>query len=170
MRSFGYLCIGMTMTVPPQMCFAANQPVAKSVETPVLCRGHYHSEAEAMLQLKRMAATYSNLEEWKQRASRVRKQILVSAKLDPQPERTPLNSIIHRKRVYDGYSVESAAFEARPGFFVYGNLYRPTAKKGPRPGILSAVLAGRFAIGLSDVAPSSRSTFRYLQFWYCLYG
>jgi len=32
--------------------------------------------------------------------------------------------------------VESATFEARPGFFVYGNLYRPLGRKGKRPGIL----------------------------------
>ncbi|MCH2211169.1 MAG: acetylxylan esterase [Fuerstiella sp.] len=136
MRLFGHVCLSITMTVPLQLCFADDPADAKPVEKPMLCQGHYQSEAEAVRQLKRMGATFSNLAEWKLRASRVRKQILVGAKLDPEPERTPLNPIIHRKRVYDGYSVESAAFEARPGFFVYGNLYRPTATNGPRPGIL----------------------------------
>lgn len=103
---------------------------------PVLCRGHYHSEADAVRQLERMAATYSNLDEWKTRAAAIRKQILVGAKLDPLPKRTPLNPVVRNKRAYDGYTVESAAFEARPGFFVYGNLYRPVGRKGPRPGIL----------------------------------
>jgi hypothetical protein len=44
--------------------------------------------------------------------------------------------VVHKKRSYDGYSVETAAFEARPGFFVYGSLYRPAGKDGPHPGIL----------------------------------
>jgi hypothetical protein len=108
----------------------------KAKPKPILCRGNYHSEADAIKQLARMAATYSNLDEWKQRAAKVRKQILVGANLDPLPERTPLNPIVHNKRTYDGYTVESAAFEARPGFFVYGNLYRPLGKKGTHPGIL----------------------------------
>ena len=102
---------------------------------PILCQGHYHSEADAVKQLARMSATYGNLAEWQTRAASIRKQILVGAKLDPLPERTPLKVIIHKKRSYQGYTVESAAFEARPGYLVYGNLYRPLGKKGPRPAI-----------------------------------
>jgi poly(3-hydroxybutyrate) depolymerase len=105
-------------------------------EEPILCRGNYHTEAEAVAQLKRMSSTHSNLKEWKKRASSIRRQILVGSKLDPFPGRTPLNPIINKKRSYDGYTVENASFEARPGFFVYGNLYRPVGLKGKRPGIL----------------------------------
>ncbi len=108
----------------------------KNDTAPILCQGHYHTEAEAIEQLARMAATYSNLGEWKDRAARVRKQILVGAKLDPLPKRTQLNAIVHKKREYDGYSVESATFEARPGFYVYGSLYRPLGKPGPHPAVL----------------------------------
>jgi len=110
--------------------------VAATAAEPTLCRGNYQTEAEAVEQLKRMAATYSTLDEWKDRAAKIRRQILVGGKLDPLPERTPLKPVIHKKRTYEGYSVESAAFEARPGFFVYGNLYRPVGKQGTRPGIL----------------------------------
>ena len=103
---------------------------------PILCRGYYHSEAAAVAQLSRMAATFGDLPQWKARAARVRQQILSGAGLAPLPERTPLNSIIHNQRNYPGYTVEAAAFEARPGFFVYGNLYRPRDREGARPGIL----------------------------------
>lgn len=116
--------------------FAAIRGEEPSQSKPILCQGNYQTEAEAVRQLERLASTYSNLKEWKQRAAKIRKQILVGAKLDPLPERTPLNPVIRNKRSYDGYTVESAAFEARPGFFVYGNLYRPLDKKGPHPGIL----------------------------------
>ncbi|MEO1863308.1 MAG: acetylxylan esterase, partial [Verrucomicrobiia bacterium] len=91
---------------------------AQTSDKPTLCQGNYHSEAEAVAQLKRLAATHSNLAEWKARAAAVRRQILTGAKLSPLPKRTPLNPIIKNKRRYDGYTVEAAAFEARPGFFV----------------------------------------------------
>jgi len=110
--------------------------VAAKPANPELCVGHYHSEEDAVKQLARMAGTYSNLKQWQARADKVRKLILVGAKLDPMPKRTPLKAVIHKKRSYHGYTVESAAFEARPGYFVYGNLYRPTGKKGPHAGIL----------------------------------
>ena len=109
---------------------------AQSNDKPTLCQGLYHSEAEAVEQLKRIAMTHSNLSEWKARAAAVQQQILTGAKLSPLPKRTPLNPIIKNKRRYDGYTVEAAAFEARPGFFVYGNLYRPLGHKGKRPGVL----------------------------------
>ena len=109
---------------------------ASAAEKVTLCRGHWHSEADAVKQLARMAATYSNLDEWEARAVSVRQQILTGSKLSPLPKRTPLKPIIQNKRTYKGYTVEAAAFEARPGFFVYGSLYRPLGFKGKRPGIL----------------------------------
>ena len=117
-------------------CPASSLADDKDRPAPILCRGYYHSEQDAIEQLARMAASYTNLDEWRDRATRVRKQILVGANLDPLPERTPLNPIIHKRRKYDGYSVESATFEARPGFYVYGSLYRPLGKQGPHPAVL----------------------------------
>ena len=109
---------------------------AQTSDKPTLCQGNYQSEADAVAQLKRLAATHSSLAEWKARAAAVRQQILTGANLSPLPKRTPLNSIIKNKRRHDGYTVESAAFESRPGFFVYGNLYRPLGREGKRPGVL----------------------------------
>ena len=113
------------------ICVFSTFPTAFAQDKPTLCQGNYHSEADAIAQLARMAATYSTLGEWKQRAAKVRQQILRGAKLDPLPKRTDLKSIIVKRRDYDGYSVESAAFEARPGFYVYGSLYRPKSKETP---------------------------------------
>ncbi len=111
-----FVTIGViALAVPMHVLMAEDQENPKPTPEPILCRGHYHSEEDAVKQLARMAATYSNLDEWKARAAEVRKQILVGARLDPLPERTPLNSVIHKKRSCQGYSVESAAFEARPG-------------------------------------------------------
>ena len=124
------LCALLTIVI------AAQQNASRNSNEPILCQGNYHSEEEAVRQLKRMSATFSNLEQWQERAARIRQQILKGAGLSPLPERTPLKSRIHKKRTYNGYTVESAAFEARPGFFVYGSLYRPRGKSGPYAGVL----------------------------------
>lgn len=74
--------------------------------------------------------------EWKIRAERVKRQILVSQGLWPLPTKTPLNAVVHGKVERDGYTVERVYFEAMPGFYVTGSLYRPTGKSGKLPGVL----------------------------------
>ena len=50
----------------------AEQPKPKVT----LCVGNYQTEAQAVEQLKRMAATHGNLAQWKVRAAAVRQQVL----------------------------------------------------------------------------------------------
>ncbi|MHA3775011.1 alpha/beta hydrolase family protein [Verrucomicrobiota bacterium sgz303538] len=75
-------------------------------------------------------------EAWTERSERVRKQITVALGLWPEPSRTPLNAVIHGRIERDDYTVEKVYFEAMPGFFVTGSLYRPKESSGRNPGIL----------------------------------
>ncbi len=89
----------------------------------------------------------STREAWEGRARHVRRQVEVAVGLHPMPERTPLRAVRHGRREMDGYAVEKVFFEARPGFFVTGNLYLPIGLAGPYPGVLSPYghwPAGRF--------------------------
>ncbi|WP_200836504.1 alpha/beta hydrolase family protein [Roseiconus lacunae] len=101
-----------------------------------LCQSYWQTEQEAREQLKRFARTYDNAEQWQRRADKIRTQILRGMRLDPLPRRTPLNATISNKRSYEGYTVESVAFESRPGFLVYGSLYRPIDGPDLQAGIL----------------------------------
>ncbi|TWT78938.1 hypothetical protein CA13_03350 [Planctomycetes bacterium CA13] len=135
MRSFYLVAVAFVAVASVAVAPAIGDDTTET-KPPTLCVGNYQTEAEAVQQLKRFAAGYSTRQEWNARAKKIRKQILTGTELWPLPERTPLNPIIRKKRDYDGYSVEAAAFEARPGFFVFGNLYRPAGQKGPFPGVL----------------------------------
>ena len=75
--------------------------------------------------------------EWDAKATELREHILVSNGLTPMPEKTPLNAHVFGRVEREDYSVEKVYFEAYPGFFTTGNLYRPKGKKGPFPGIVS---------------------------------
>ena len=77
-------------------------------------------------------------EEWSRRAERVRRQIQVSQGLWPEPQKTPLNAVIHGRIDRGDYTVEKVYFESAPGFFVTGNLYRPSKITGKAPGVLFA--------------------------------
>ncbi len=103
---------------------------------PQLCQGNYQSEEAAKEQLAKFAQSYSNLEQWKERAGRIRESIFHGAELSPLPEKCALKPIIHSKRKYKGYTVENAAFESLPGVFVTGSLYRPRKDKKPFAAVL----------------------------------
>lgn len=74
--------------------------------------------------------------EWEERVRWVRRRVLIAAGLCPAPARNPLNAQVYDRSELDGYSVEKVRFEARPGFLVTGNLYRPTRSRGRRPAVL----------------------------------
>lgn len=88
------------------------------------------AEDEGANNLKAFGKTFSNLQEWEERAKRNRAGILKGAGLVPLPERSPLNAKTHSRKEMKGYSVENVFFESLPGFFVTGNLYRPLRKGG----------------------------------------
>ncbi len=80
----------------------------------------------------------ASLDQWETRKDYVRRQILISQGLWPMPEKTPLNAVIHGKIEREGYTIEKVYFESAPGFFVTGNLYRPTQPKGKVPAVMFA--------------------------------
>ena len=100
-------------------------------------------------------------DEWSVRAERLKRRLLVSQGLWPKPTKTDLKAVIHSKTSHGNYTIEKVYFESMPGFFVTGNLYRPSQPQGPgQPkGNVPAVLCphghwanGRFYdVGLSGV-------------------
>src|SRR3954466_15119763 len=57
----------------------------------------------------------------------------------PIPEKTPLNARVIATHEREGYRIENVIYESRPGFPVTANLYVPTGRKGPMPGVLTPV-------------------------------
>ena len=80
----------------------------------------------------------SSAKAWKARAAAIRLQAKVSCGLYPMPERTPLKPIINGRIEHDKYTVENVSIQTLPGYFLYGNLYRPRLKDNKKvPGILN---------------------------------
>jgi hypothetical protein len=75
---------------------------------------------------------------WPARREAVRRRVLVSLGLWPEPTKTPLEPVIHGRIDRGDYTVEKVYFQSLPGLFVTGNLYRPKRVTGHVPGILFA--------------------------------
>jgi dienelactone hydrolase len=80
---------------------------------------------------------YKSKADWTARASELRKQILWASGLDPMPKRAPLNPRYMGQIKGSGYTVDRVALETFPGYYLGGNLFRPTGKRGKLPAVLS---------------------------------
>ena len=52
------------------------------------------------------------------------------------PAKTPLNARVTKVSEREGFRIENVIFDSRPGFPVTANLYVPTGRKGPLPGVI----------------------------------
>jgi hypothetical protein len=95
---------------------------------------------------------YASREAWEGRARTLRTHVLASAGLVPLPEKSALNPTIFGDVTRDDYSVSKVYFESLPGFYVTGNLYRPSGS-GPFPAILSP--HGHWTYGRLENTPTT---------------
>lgn len=104
-----------------------------------LCQGHYYTEQEGAEKMRSLTQRLKTEKDWDNHADSIRQTIKKGMQLDVFPAKTPLNPKYRNKKVLNGYTVESVIFESLPGFFVTGNLYKPTGKlkKKSMAGILS---------------------------------
>jgi uncharacterized protein len=105
-------------------------------QKPGLRQGDFYTVEQGKAELRKLEAMYSNKTEWEARRQMLRTAILEGMNLSPLPRRTPLNAVFSSKRIKEGYSVENVYFESIPGFFVFGNLYRPLDGLKKHPAIL----------------------------------
>jgi hypothetical protein len=103
---------------------------------PDLCQGSYYTEEQAARVLKDLAVQYDGRAAWEKRAALIRQGILDGAELEHMPHQ-PLTAIrtgVHQEK---GYVVENIAIETLPGYYLTGNLYRPSRSLPSMAGILS---------------------------------
>lgn len=114
------------------------------------------------LDLKYTFPKYTTKEQWLVRAAELRKQILVSAGLFPMPEKLPIKAEIFGKIDRGDYTIEKVIFESYPGFYVTGNLYRPSKLTGNAPAVLCP--HGHWAYGRLENTPLNSGPARAIAF------
>jgi uncharacterized protein len=97
-------------------------------QSSALCQGNYYTEQQGADKLVTLAKRLKTSNDWQMHADSIRANIRAGMELEVFPRRTDLDPQFRNKKTLDGYSVESVAFESLPGFFVTGNLYKPTGK------------------------------------------
>jgi dienelactone hydrolase len=92
-----------------------------------LCQGKYWTEDQGNLVMKKFASEWNDLGSWEKRTAVIREGIIQGMKFDQMPKvDNNIKLIINKTHKCDGYIVENVAFESFPGFYVTGNIYRPS--------------------------------------------
>ncbi len=104
----------------------------------LLCVGGHWTEDEAYQKMKSFASEWDDRESWKKRADKIRNNMLEGMQFNKMPRiEGSYHAIINNTRIMNGYIVENIVIESFPGFYITGNLYRPTTNKKKNPAILS---------------------------------
>ena len=92
---------------------------------------------EGWAELDRIAARYSNIDEWENRRQQLKPCLLEALQLSPMPAAPVSKPIVTARRKFNGYTVENIAIEILPGLYINGSLYKPAVYKGKIPVILN---------------------------------
>jgi dienelactone hydrolase len=101
------------------------------------------AELQSMQQayVDRMAAPRNphaaTLAEWETRRAVVRRHVLESLGLVPEPKRLPLNVRVSGQLGRDGYVIKRVYWQTWPSYYASGYLYLPKGLAGKAPGILN---------------------------------
>ena len=120
------VCIGFSHRIIAQ--------VENNTGSTDLCRGKYFTEVQGAEFLN--SHIPASRKAWEDRSRFIIQQIKEGMDLQKMPAKVASKAVIHSKMDFDGYSIESVYFESLPGFYVTGNLYRPTKKYASYAGIL----------------------------------
>lgn len=112
--------------------------IESSGQDTMLCVARHWTEDEANIMMKKFAGTWIDLQSWENRANIIKRGIIEGMQLEKMPAiKGKFNPVITGSHTLDGYIVENIRIESFPGFYITGNLYRPTETKGRHAAILS---------------------------------
>ena len=121
----------MKKTLPTLVCILL-ATTASIAQTSDLCQGAYYTEQQGAEKLAKVRAYLTNMVKWHYHADSIQRQLRKGMGITIPPDHTPLNPQFRNKQTFDGYTIENVIFESVPGFYVTGNLYRPTAPANPK--------------------------------------
>ena len=108
------------------------------ISNKMICNGRYWSESEGKVKMDEFSQIWNDSVSWNNRAKSIRENILEGIQWNKiSSYDNELNTIIHSKKIMNGYTIENIAIESFPGFYITGNLYRPLEEQKKYAAILS---------------------------------
>jgi dienelactone hydrolase len=107
-------------------------------------------------------------EDWLANKNEYRRQLAEMLGLDPMPARTELKPAVTATFEHEGIVVENLHYQASPGLYVTGNLYRPKVVGKPLPTIL--YVCGHSTQMKNGISYGNKSHYEHHGVWYAKHG
>jgi len=131
-----------------------------------LVADYFHEQTRQLTD--RTFADIDTLQDWQQKRDEHRRQLLEMLGLDPMPEKTPLEAAVTGTHERSGVIVENVHFQAMPGLYVTGNLYRPADQQGPLPAIL--YVCGHARVKSDGISYGNKARYQHHGGWFARNG
>ncbi len=113
-------------------------------------------------------AGIGSLDAWKAKRPELQRQLREMLGLDPLPDRTDLRVRITGTFETPEFVVEKILYQASPGLYVTGNLYRPRSVPQPAPAIL--YVCGHAQVEKNGVIFGNKTHYQHHAAWYAANG
>lgn len=116
----------------------------------------------------RSLANIETIADWKSARPKASEQLREMLGLDPMPVKTRLHPVVTRTKAKDDIIVECVYFQARPGLYVTGNLYRPAKVDERLPAVL--YVCGHGGVKIDDVSYGNKVHYQHHGAWFARNG
>ncbi len=145
---------------------AANRSVIGTSKADKQLAEYFHD------QTMRLSEKYLNnikdLNDWKKKRLRYRKQLFEMLGLEPLPEKTDLKVVITGKAEHEEFTVENIHFQSMPGLYVTANLYIPKDIEKPVPAIL--YVCGHGPTKKDNISYGNKVSYQRHAAWFARHG
>jgi dienelactone hydrolase len=116
----------------------------------------------------RLGREITTKEDWLAKKDEYRRHLAEMLGLEPMPPRTELKPVVTGSFEHEGIVVENLHFQASPGLYVTGNLYRPKVVEKPLPTIL--YVCGHASVTKDGVSYGNKAHYEHHGVWYAKHG
>jgi WD40 repeat protein/dienelactone hydrolase len=113
-------------------------------------------------------ADIETLEDWQAQRPRRLAELREMLGLDPFPTKTPLEPVVTGQLDREGITVERLHFQAMPGLYVTGSLFRPQEVGEPLPAVLYVCGHGR--VKEDGISYGNKAAYQHHGAWFAKHG
>lgn len=160
------ICIVFVLLICCGSIPAANRSLIGTSKADKQLAEYFHDQT--MRLSEKCLSNIKDLNDWKKKRPRYRKQLFEMLGLEPLPEKTDLKAVITGKAEHEKFTVENIHFQSMPGLYVTSNLYIPKDIEKPVPAVL--YVCGHGPTKKDNISYGNKVSYQRHAAWFARHG